>query len=235
MGFVIQNTVKKMSPNFHRQIKDVSIATHLLSVVNYKMLIKFPSSSVHAHLPHDFAAPSLESGPGQATCSGLWNTGKYDVSKNLKNTCALGHTLLLVSGILRMPCKEAGLAYQRIRTHVGQRWAVPGGPSQDRWGLLTARNQSEAILDHPTSDRQTQTRRPSWHTKRWEIRNVYLNYFFLNYYILRWFVLLQKLTDIVSLILYTNWLHQWKDRTNPDGLKWTVYCIPNVNQMFINW
>ena len=104
MGFVIQNTVKKMSPNFQRQIKDVSIAIHVLSVVDYKMLIKLPLSCMHAHLPHDFAAPSFESGPGHATCSGLWNTGKYDVSKDLKNTCALGHTLLLVSGILRMPC-----------------------------------------------------------------------------------------------------------------------------------
>ena len=81
--------------------------------------MKFPLSCMHAHLPHDFGASSLGSGPGHATCSGPWNTGKYDVSKDLKNTCVPGHTLLLISGILRMSRKESGLAYQRMRTHVG--------------------------------------------------------------------------------------------------------------------
>lgn len=104
MGFLMQNTLKKWkkkkpTPNFHRWIKDVSVAIHLWSVVDYKMAIKSVLTCVHTHLPHDSAAPSPN----------------------------LGLAVLLfvaISGILRMPYKETGPAYQRRRAHVWQRWAV---------------------------------------------------------------------------------------------------------------
>lgn len=98
--------------------------------------MKFPYPVCMPPFAHDFGASSLGSGPGHATCSGPWNIGKHDVSKDLKNTCARG-CLLLISGILRMSCKKAGLAYQRDEETRG----VGVGPPWDRGDLLPARNQ----------------------------------------------------------------------------------------------
>lgn len=101
----------------------------------------------------------------------LKETGKCDTSKGPgtgKHLCTGAYTLLLVSGILRMPCKEAGLPCQRW----GHRWGRDE-LSLRTINLLTVRNQSEAVLDHPASDGQAQTRRPSWHTELWETTNVY--------------------------------------------------------------
>lgn len=149
-----------MPPNFHRQIQDVSVAIYLLDVAIHSSILYTCPFAMTLMLLRGrdqvcFPTPWSRAWP----CQLLWPMGNLHMWRAQRPGKPLGtgaHVLLL--SLVSWECHGKKLdILLRMTGREGQRWTLPDKALFGQPACQLLRDQSEAILDHPTADERAQT------------------------------------------------------------------------------